>query len=252
MKFYKNTYLSFLRKPVHMESCCLSKCTNSVHKGKNIKQVDHYTQEPGRSMVEMLGVLAIIGVLSVGGIAGYSKAMLKNKINSTLDKISAIIGRVMELKETNIRGSQGMNIKHLTSLGFECDLIKDNYNGEHCSLPIGMYRIYFTDYGNSSSSEVDSWGKSGNLLFEFPSSEAYDMCLAFVNSKIYDNVPSEWYTNEGGNIAISGPSSTTKWLRGEQIDEFNYGSLEELNAADVADLCTPCKSSKCHISWQMF
>ena len=29
----------------------------------------------GRSMVEMLGVLAIIGVLSVGAIAGYSKAM---------------------------------------------------------------------------------------------------------------------------------------------------------------------------------
>ncbi len=31
----------------------------------------------GRSMVEMLGVLAIIGVLSVGAIAGYSKAMIK-------------------------------------------------------------------------------------------------------------------------------------------------------------------------------
>lgn len=29
----------------------------------------------GRSMIEMLGVLAIVGVLSVGGIAGYSKAM---------------------------------------------------------------------------------------------------------------------------------------------------------------------------------
>ena len=28
--------------------------------------------ESGRSMIEMLGVLAIIGVLSVGGIAGYS------------------------------------------------------------------------------------------------------------------------------------------------------------------------------------
>ena len=34
----------------------------------------------GRSMIEMLGVLAIIGVLSVGGIAGYSKAMTKFKI----------------------------------------------------------------------------------------------------------------------------------------------------------------------------
>ena len=32
-------------------------------------------EQTGRSMVEMLGVLAIIGVLSVGGIAGYSKAM---------------------------------------------------------------------------------------------------------------------------------------------------------------------------------
>ena len=35
----------------------------------------------GRSMIEMLGVLAIIGVLSVGGIAGYSKAMQMYKLN---------------------------------------------------------------------------------------------------------------------------------------------------------------------------
>ena len=33
------------------------------------------SEQSGRSMVEMLGVLAIIGVLSVGGISGYSKAM---------------------------------------------------------------------------------------------------------------------------------------------------------------------------------
>ena len=35
----------------------------------------------GRSMVEMLGVLAIIGVLSVGSISGYSMAMKKYKLN---------------------------------------------------------------------------------------------------------------------------------------------------------------------------
>ena len=39
--------------------------------------------EKGRSMIEMLGVLAIVGVLSVGGIAGYSKAMEKWKINKS-------------------------------------------------------------------------------------------------------------------------------------------------------------------------
>lgn len=51
----------------------------------------------GRSMIEMLGVLAIIGVLSVGGIAGYSKAMMKFKINKTVQQISEIVANVRTL-----------------------------------------------------------------------------------------------------------------------------------------------------------
>ena len=43
------------------------------------------TNESGRSMVEMLGVLAIIGVLSIGGIAGYSMAMNRYRANEALD-----------------------------------------------------------------------------------------------------------------------------------------------------------------------
>lgn len=50
--------------------------------------------QTGRSMIEMLGVLAIIGVLSVGGIAGFSKAMLKYKINSTVNQISHTVARI--------------------------------------------------------------------------------------------------------------------------------------------------------------
>ncbi len=53
--------------------------------------------ENGRSMVEMLGVLAIIGVLSVGGIAGYSKAMNKYKINKTTDQISMLVANIRTL-----------------------------------------------------------------------------------------------------------------------------------------------------------
>ena len=41
--------------------------------------------ELGRSMVEMLGVLAIIGVLSIGGITGYSIAMRKYQANQVID-----------------------------------------------------------------------------------------------------------------------------------------------------------------------
>ena len=50
--------------------------------------------QSGRSMIEMLGVLAIIGVLSVGGIAGYSKAMMKYRINKAIEQITLIAGNV--------------------------------------------------------------------------------------------------------------------------------------------------------------
>lgn len=70
--------------------------------------------QDGRSMVEMLGVLAIIGVLSVGGIAGYSKAMSKYKINKTTDQVSMLVanlrtlfsnqGNYAELNNKNAKG----------------------------------------------------------------------------------------------------------------------------------------------------
>ena len=44
----------------------------------------------GRSMVEMLGVLAIIGVLSVAGIYGYTVAMRKHHANEILQTISML------------------------------------------------------------------------------------------------------------------------------------------------------------------
>ena len=59
--------------------------------------MNNINNETGRSMIEMLGVLAIIGVLSVGGIAGYSKAMMQYKINKTADQITQIVGNVRTL-----------------------------------------------------------------------------------------------------------------------------------------------------------
>ena len=55
------------------------------------------SEQSGRSMVEMLGVLAIIGVLSVGGISGYSKAMAKYRTNRTIDQVSMLITNIRTL-----------------------------------------------------------------------------------------------------------------------------------------------------------
>ena len=46
------------------------------------------TNETGRSMVEMLGVLAVMGVLSVSGVAMYTTAMNKHRANELLNAVS--------------------------------------------------------------------------------------------------------------------------------------------------------------------
>ena len=61
--------------------------------------------EKGRSMIEMLGVLAIIGVLSVGGIAGYSKAMEKWKLDKAIGDYSMMIQGILEHREDFLRQS---------------------------------------------------------------------------------------------------------------------------------------------------
>ena len=46
------------------------------------------TAETGRSMVEILGVLAVIGVLSIGGIYGYTFAMDKYRANDIIYEVN--------------------------------------------------------------------------------------------------------------------------------------------------------------------
>ena len=74
----------------------------------------------GRSMIEMLGVLAIIGVLSVGGIAGYSKAMMKFKINKTMQQIAEIATNVRTLYAQQ-KDFNGLNNETAVQMGIVPD-----------------------------------------------------------------------------------------------------------------------------------
>ena len=55
--------------------------------------------QSGRSMIEMLGVLAIVGVLSAGGIAGYSMAMQSYKTSALIEKINLLAQQARILYE---------------------------------------------------------------------------------------------------------------------------------------------------------
>ena len=82
--------------------------------------------EKGRSMVEMLGVLAIIGVLSVGGIYGYTVAMNKYKANEIVQTAS-MLGVLAQSK--NAGEGAVANLADLTDAddiaGIELDMCAD-------------------------------------------------------------------------------------------------------------------------------
>ena len=89
--------------------------------------LDASPKEQGRSMVEMLGVLAIIGVLSVGAIAGYSKAMMKYKLNKQAEQISWLLNALYRHRLSFGRGPQSMSLTpYFIKLGeIPQEMIKD-------------------------------------------------------------------------------------------------------------------------------
>ena len=90
-------------------------------------------KENGRSMVEMLGVLAIIGVLSIGGIAGYTMAMNRYRANELLDIASK-----------------------LSVLAQSSNMTEDEWDGYYFYSPEGVAAsgINLYDYGMSTSYET--------------------------------------------------------------------------------------------------
>jgi prepilin-type N-terminal cleavage/methylation domain-containing protein len=67
--------------------------------------------QSGRSMIEMLGVLAIVGILSAGGIAGYSMAMAQYKTNLLIERVQLIVTRARTIyKNGNYTGISNQNL----------------------------------------------------------------------------------------------------------------------------------------------
>jgi len=77
-------------------------------------------------MIEMLGVLAIVGVLSAGGIAGYSMAMQSYKTNALIEKVQVM---AIQARKTYKGNYSGMTHTTLYNAGKISDY-KNPFGGE--------------------------------------------------------------------------------------------------------------------------
>ena len=206
------------------------------------------TNQIGRSMIEMLGVLAIIGVLSVGAIAGYQKAMFKHKMNKTMDMISYAVARVAELETMKV-GTEIMDAADVVKYGImpDCDVNYIDINGktgESCPLPLGEFTIDF-DFDDDMR---------GEFYISFLQ-EPFDSCVVFFNSGIYKNVPEDWWYGQkydlGGWIDLTNGKDRC-YVYGKKEFPLSQGAKSELTNQDILDACDVCKNSKyCKILWSV-
>lgn len=119
--------------------------------------------QTGRSIPEMLGVLAIVGILSVGGIAGYGRAMMKYKLNKQLTQYTAVITGSYQLAQLrDAAGNKNINLtRFMINSGIvPSEMIKpgtSNYIWDTLGnqIWIGIESMYFFKLTVSPSGKTD-------------------------------------------------------------------------------------------------
>ena len=201
------------------------------------------TTQSGRSMVEMLGVLAIIGVLSVGAIAGYSKAMMKYKLNQHAQAVNMLINNVLQLKgqlqyKPNVATAYGTLLHKL-------NLLPDGiiYNDDDINLTDmwfkGTIRIYYSNdiYTDSNGKQVQNDFGAISFKFDSNSNAGAEICrnIAFAAK---ENAANIWILQLYG-----------RWQEyyGDAYCSKNITCLRDLNLNSVDKLCNNCSADNCYL-----
>ena len=196
----------------------------------------------GRSMIEMLGVLAIIGVLSVGGIAGYSKAMEEYKLDKALGEYSGIVYGLLEHQDS-IKKSQPDQHTGIVDIMLAINLIPnswtkfnsmglhDAYGNEiyfYTNVPDGSKKIYFDLYLGGKTTNADSKTVSANFS-EKLCVKLFDTLAKPLHHAIDRAVISSWNgENSTGFAGDSTCSAGKKCLANATLSDF-------LNACRLCD-----------------
>ncbi len=201
-------------------------------------------EQSGRSMVEMLGVLAIIGVLSIGGISGYSKAMSKYRVNKTLDQISMLVMNIRTLYSSAVNYA-GLSNKVAVQMGI---IPRDMLQSSIASAGAGSGATTIVNaYSGRVEVAVDTGGGTGGDSRQFTVSYSglpLEACVAIATA--------DWGSQAGSglqSIAVS-PSKEDKDIGDKGGTPHTIDSLP-LSLSAAAAECT-AKDSGSTITWTYY
>ena len=213
--------------------------------------------EKGRSMIEILGVLAIIGVLSVGGIAGYSKAMEKWKLDKAIGDYSMMIQGILEHREDFYRQSHNIETFSLsiTDTLQALNIVPANWQkneqylidnmGNYISIVIAP-ALY--DMPDRISINILLGGVRKTEENNFTEGFSVKLCTTLYTDLIIPLQNSIWKTsvsrkNSGNPPAWAGSAYCTK----------NENCLNNMTLKDIHELCSSCdnKNDMCGVNFNL-
>lgn len=212
--------------------------------------------ESGRSMIEMLGVLAIIGVLSVGGIAGYSKAMNKFKTNKIADNVSMLVANIKTLYAQQ-NTYAGLNNGTAVSMGVVPDELGTAYNNEKATLTNAFNGPVFIKQSDSTAAND---GKAFTIQFNNLSREA---CITLATNDWGSGYSSGLIAMQvRGTSTAAGDTAGTPLLNTVYIGNPGTansiatpgGSTQSVPMAvtAAAKACACNEGNKCSIEWKYY
>ena len=187
----------------------------------------------GRSMVEMLGVLAIIGVLSVGAIAGYSKAMMKYKLNKYSEQMNTVINAIAR----NVHSFDNIYSQNDSATSLASYLVK---MGEIPTEMVTSNPKYLRDIFGMRWEIVMSSDSKYILLSSYntPSSKSADeleRCRTFI-TLAKENSGNISYLN---TISGHGTSSAKRaYLYGDNLCTPDRKCLKNVSLDNIYEICT--------------
>ena len=194
----------------------------------------------GRSMVEMLGVLAIIGVLSVGAIAGYSKAMMKYKLNQHAQAVNMLINNALQIKD-KLEYTPNTNTYYGT-LFYKLNLLPDGIRYiRNDLLEESWFKGYIAIYYNNTEYS-DGGGRNsfGQIYFQFnPSAQGAEICR---------NIIIAAKDNASNLIAVSlYKTSEVGRLWGDARCSSETECLRSVNLTKIHNFCNACDDGSCRL-----
>ncbi|MCM1323436.1 MAG: hypothetical protein NC218_04680 [Acetobacter sp.] len=198
----------------------------------------------GRSMIEMLGVLAIVGILSVGGIAGYSKAMQRYKLNKVVDEYQIFMQEYLAYKDDFIQAQKQAN--ESSNLYFVASYLKNMG-----IVPAGwiVKEVWIQDSVGAMFAPFARKNQGLDIDYQIKRKDAgvdnIELCLTMTNNVFKPLAPmlyslgtyEESYNDDGG---ISGASSSLKFYGDSYCDDVEKKCVRSMPIEDIIKACKEC------------